>query len=140
LPTLSLTALAKDWLPNTKSDVYYFFFAAFFLAGFAFVAFFFVAILGLLNGPFGWRPLASGSPRSSSRPRYENDSTNPSYTILRGECTCSLEAIVDSLSESGARNRRHGDRLVTLIERSQHGEEIRRGLFEVTANRKVERR
>ena len=62
LPTLSLTALAKDWLPNTKSDVYYFFFAAFFFAGFAFVAFFFVALLGLLNGPSGWRPLASSHP------------------------------------------------------------------------------
>ena len=121
-----------------KSD--YFFLAAFFFAGFAFVAFFFVAILGLLNGPFGWRPLASSSPSSSSHPRCENDSTNLSYTILRGECTCSLEPIVDSLSDSDARNRRHGDRLMTLIERAQHGEEIRRGLFEVAANRKVERR
>lgn len=118
---------------KTKID-YFFFFAAFFV-----FAFFFVAILSLLDGPTDAHPLASSHPNESRR-LLGNDSTNLSYTIFSLACTCSFESVVDSLPESDVGNRRHGDRGVSRIERSQHREEIRRRLFEVAANRKVERR
>lgn len=126
-----------------RGSDYYFFFAAFFFAGFlaaAFVAFFFVAILSLLNGPFGWRPLASNTPIIVARPRTKTIRRICSYTIFLRECSTSFEAINDSFSDSLHRNRRHRDRVVLLIERAQHREEVGGRLLHVAANRKVERR
>ena len=118
---------------KTKID-YFFFFAAFFV-----FAFFFVASSVSLMVPSGGHPLASSHPFMLSG-LLGSDSTNPSYTRFSLPCTRSVEAIVDCLPDSDTRNRRHGDRRVSRIEPAQHREEIRRGLFEVTPNRKVERR
>jgi hypothetical protein len=128
---------------RTRRDSdYYFFFAAFFFAGFfaaAFDAFFFMAILSLLKWSLGWRPSGQHT-HFVARPRTKTIRRISSYTILSRECSTSFEAINDSLSDSSDRNRRHGDRVVSRVERAQHREEVRRRLLDVAANRKVERR
>src|SRR5262249_5209112 len=98
---------------KTKTAYYFFFFAVFLAADFAF---FFVAISVSLMVPSGGCPLAGLHPFMSSC-LLRSDSTNPSYTIFSLACTRSVEAIVDSLPDSDTRNRRHGDRRVSLIER-----------------------